>query len=75
MAKCILYVKKLRHCVMIKNGTLQSQEAPSVLARVEDLADAETVILSSLQRKELPLYRLLYTTRKSRKDSKRKTVD
>ena len=49
VARCILYVKKLRHRVR----TAQSQQVTELQVRVEDMEEAERVILEALQQKEL----------------------
>ena len=55
VAICVLYMKKLRHRVTMKKGTVQSQDVPKLQVEVEDLNEAEKLILRALQRKELPV--------------------
>ena len=53
VARCVLYVKKLRHRVMMRKNTVLTDEAPRLQVKVEDLTEAEKIILKALQEEEL----------------------
>ena len=54
VALCILYMKKLRHRVLVKRGAVQSHDAPQAQVGVAELKAAEIIILTALQRQQLP---------------------